>query len=111
MKKERKKNNMQLLNKEILKDLGIELDERDYELLADHFDTTLKDRVIGEIVEEITPEQARELATLQNASDEQLMSWLQTNVKDFNIIVSDEVDILLGEIAENSEAFNDSTSS
>lgn len=104
--KRERKTNMALLSKELLKDLGIELAEQDYELLAEHFDTTLHDRVIGEIVEELTPGQAQELTTLQGADDEQLLAWLFANVPNFREIVSDEVDILLGELAENSEAFS-----
>jgi hypothetical protein len=97
---------MALLSNELLKDLGIELSEHDFELLSEHFDTTLRDRVIGEIVEELTPDQAEQLAAIQGASDEELLAWLRANVPSFNDIVSDEVDILLGEIAENSEAFH-----
>ncbi len=97
---------MALLSKTLLKELGIELSEQDYELLSEHFDTTLRNRVIEEIVVELTPEQAQELATLQSANDDQLLAWLSANVPNFSEIVSDEVDILLGELAENSEAFN-----
>ncbi len=97
---------MALLDKQLLQDLGIELDEQDYELLDEHFESTLQARVINEIVEELTPEQAEQLATLQGADDEQLLTWLTANVPTFKEIVSDEVDILLGELAENNEAFN-----
>lgn len=99
---------MALLSKELLNDLGIELSDQDYESLSEHFDTTLRTRVIAEIVEELSPDQAQELAAMQSASDEQLLAWLQANVLDFGDIVSDEVDILLGELADNSEAFNNS---
>jgi hypothetical protein len=97
---------MALLSKALLKDLGIELNDQDYQLLEEHFETTLRSRVIEEIVEELSPEQAQELATMQDQSDEQLLAWLQVNVLNFRDVVSDEVDILLGELAENSESFN-----
>lgn len=97
---------MTLLTKQLLNDLGIELREGDYELLAEHFDTTLHDRVIDEIVLELEPEQAQELADMKDANDDELLSWLTVNVKNFPEIVSDEIDILLGELAENSEAIN-----
>ncbi|HET9098362.1 MAG TPA: hypothetical protein VFN51_01975 [Candidatus Saccharimonadales bacterium] len=96
---------MPMLTRELLKDLGIGLSDQEYKLLADHFETTLQDRVIKEIVEELNPEQAWQLSQLQSASDDQLYGWLLANVPDFRDIVSDEVDILLGEIAENSESF------
>ncbi len=91
--------------------MGIDLNDQDLTLLEEHFDTTLRDRVIQEIVEELTPEQAEELAAAQDISDEELLQWLRTNVPEFDAIVSDEVDILLGELAENSESFHSSQSS
>ena len=60
--------------------------------------------MIAEIVEELTPEQAEELATLQGGDEATIQQWLTENVQDLADIVADEVDILLGEIAENSEA-------
>lgn len=97
---------MSLLDKQILGDLGIVLADQDYELLSEHFDTTLQQRVIEEIVAELAPDQAYELAALQNASDAELAEWLRANVAAFAQIVSDEIDILLGELAENSAAFS-----
>lgn len=99
---------MALLTKTLLHELGIEMDEHNYALLEEHFETTLRNRVIAEIVEEISSEQAQQLAAMQAASDEELVQWLRANVPNFSEIVSDEVDILLGELAENSEAFNSS---
>ena len=95
---------MAILSKQLIQDLGIELSEQDYASLSEHFETTLQERVINEITMELSPEQAQELATMQSASDEDLLAWLQANVTDLPEIVSDEVDILLGELAENSEA-------
>lgn len=102
---------MPILDRTLLNDLGIDLNDQDLTLLEEHFDTTLRDRVIQEIVEELTPEQAEELAAAQDISDEELLQWLRTNVPEFDAIVSDEVDILLGELAENSESFHSSQSS
>ena len=95
---------MAILSKQFLEDLGIELGEQDFVSLAEHFETTLQERVINEITMEISPEQAQELAAMQSASEADLLAWLQANVPDLAEIVSDEVDILLGELAENSEA-------
>lgn len=65
--------------------------------------------VTAEIVEELSPEQAQELAVMQNVSDEQSQTWLQASALDFGDIISDEIDILLGELAENSDTFNNSS--
>jgi hypothetical protein len=98
---------MPLLSPTLLENLGINLSEEHYQALAEHFETTLNERVINEIVLELSPEQAEQLATLQQAGDEEVLAWLKTNVPDVAEIVTDEVDILLGEIAENSEAISD----
>ena len=99
---------MSLLSPTLLENLGINLSEEHYQALAEHFETTLNERVINEIVLELSPEQAEQLATLQQAGDEEILTWLKANVPDVADIVADEVDILLGEIAENSEAISDS---
>lgn len=95
---------MALLNKQLLQDLGIQLNDQDYSLLEEHFETTLHERVINEVAFGLEPEQAQQLAAMQQASDDELLQWLSANVPDLADIVSDEVDILLGELAENSEA-------
>lgn len=102
--KERIHTIMALLTPNLLTGLGINLSDQDYKLLADHFETTLNERVVNEIVLELSPEQAQELAGLEQANDEAVLAWLTSNVPDIAEIVADEVDILLGEIAENSEA-------
>lgn len=95
---------MPLLTPALLTELGINLSEQDYKLLSDHFETTLNERVINEIVLDLTPEQAQGLADLENASDEEILAWLKSNVSDIAEIVADEVDILLGEVADSSES-------
>lgn len=94
---------MPLLTREYLSSLGVELNDESYALLAEHFDTTLQERVVDEVVAELTPEQAAELAHLHTTNDDAIYSWLEQNVPDFADIVADEVDILLGEVAEDSE--------
>jgi hypothetical protein len=95
---------MTILTKAILEDIGVELSQSDYESLSEHFDTTLQERIFNEIVEELTDEQAQDLAKLKSGPDEQIASWLTTNVPAPTLkeIVDDEVSILLGELAENS---------
>lgn len=94
---------MSVITKAFIQELGLELDDATFASLAEHADTTLHERIINEVVEELTPEQAEELASLQEADDETLQQWLVNNVPDLQEIVADEVDILLGEIAEGSD--------
>ena len=94
---------MAILTPDIVRNLGIELAEADIQSLAEHFEATLDERVINEIVLGLTPEQAQQLAGLQQAGDDTILEWLQANVPDLADIVADEIDILLGELAESSE--------
>lgn len=94
---------MAILTPDIVRNLGIELAEADMQSLAEHFEATLDERVINEIVLSLTPEQAQQLAGLQQAGDDTILEWLQANVPDLADIVADEIDILLGELAESSE--------
>ncbi|HEU0266852.1 MAG TPA: hypothetical protein VFQ70_04455 [Candidatus Saccharimonadaceae bacterium] len=98
---------MTLLDRTLLDELGIKLQENDYSLFDEHFETTLRNRVVTEIVAELKPDQARQLAAF-TGDDAQLLPWVRQNVPDFAQIVSDEVDILLGELAENSDAISSS---
>lgn len=99
---------MPLLTRQFLQSIGITLNDADYQVLAQHFETTLHNRVIDELVDELTSEQAAELTRLQTSDDEILRQWLVTNVPDLPEIVSDEVDILLGEMAEHSDSLSSS---
>ena len=94
---------MAILTPDIVRNLSIELAEADIQSLAEHFEATLDERVINEIVLGLTPEQAQQLAELQQAGDDTILEWLQANVPDLADIVADEIDILLGELAESSE--------
>lgn len=94
---------MALIDQEFLSSLGIVLDDQSFQSFDEHFQSTLRERILTEIVAELTPAQAEELATMENASDPELQQWLAANIPDLQEIVSDEIDILLGEVAESAE--------
>lgn len=95
---------MTLLTRSLLEDMGINLDDATYTALSSHFQETLEERVIDEVVQELSPEQAAQLAEFKNKDDSQMYEWLLRNVPSLPQIVSDEIDILLGEIAENADS-------
>jgi hypothetical protein len=95
---------MTVLSRTILEDMGINLDDATYAALSAHFEATLEERVVQEVIQELSPEQAAKLAEFKEANDEQMYQWLVQNVPSLPQIVSDEIDILLGEIAENAES-------
>lgn len=106
----RKDNNMSALSKEFIESLGITISDKNYQHFADHFDETLRSRVIDSIIDNLTDEQLEAFSQLPQENEDELWAWLQTNVPDLSEIIQDEIDILLGELAENSDQINESTS-
>jgi hypothetical protein len=79
----------------------MELSSEDFELLNDDVLVELNKRVIDQVIAELEPDQLKELADLEPDSEE-LMSWLDTNVPQFDDIVGEETIILLDEIVRDS---------
>ncbi|MNR13625.1 hypothetical protein D3C85_1300380 [compost metagenome] len=95
------------ITKALLSSVGISLDASEEEKLLAHLNETLEERVGVEITDSLDDAQLEELVTLQeNGDDEATQAWMTTNVPELNEIVKDEIDILLSEIAENTEGLN-----
>ena len=92
-----------LLSKQFLSDIGVTLDEQTYQALSNHYEETLYSRIIDEITLELDERQLEELASLKAADTQVLRQWLVTNVPQLGEIIEDEVAILMGEMAENSD--------
>jgi len=94
---------MNALTKEFLESIGITLDDTTYQAFAEHFDETLNQRIIESIVDSLDDEQLARFATLRDSGDDELWQWLQTNVPELGDIIQDEIDILLGDLAESAD--------
>lgn len=95
------------ITEDSLKKLGIDLEGQDVASLLAHLNETLEERVGAEITDALEDDQLQVLVDLQEkASDEEVGAWLQANVPEFEQIVQDEIDIVLGELAENSDGIN-----
>lgn len=92
-----------LLNKDFLSRIGVEIDDITYDLLSDHYEHTLNERVMGEIVNYLDEAQLTELDRIKNADDETVRNWLTIHVPELDEIIEDEVAILLGEIADSAD--------
>lgn len=90
--------------KEFLEGIGIQLDDQTYAAFSTHFEDTLFDRIIDSIIETLNDGQVDELRQSHSVSGEQLWQWVQANVPDLGEIVQEEIDILLGELAEHSDS-------
>ena len=97
---------MTVISRHLLGVIGIQLDDVAYVQFSHQYEAELDTRIVNEIVEELDTEQLQELTRFKDAGDDEgLQQWLLANVPDLDKIVEEEMAILLGEIAENSESF------
>lgn len=90
-----------------LKQIGLNMSDDELELLLIHLNEQLKERIGAEIVESLSDDKLAEyLETQENSSSEELGKWQQANVPELQKIVQDEIDILLGDLAENADNIN-----
>lgn len=87
------------ISKDDIMDLGVSADD------ADAVVASLNDKaeqLIGdEIIESLTEEDVQKLVDLQEtAGDEELGKWISEHVPDYQDIVNDNIDIVLGEFAK-----------
>lgn len=91
----------------MIRELGVDLDDQDINSLLDHLNETLEDRIGQEIADALDDDKLQTLLDLQEtASDEEVGTWMKANVPEFEEVVQDEIDILLGEVAENAGGVN-----
>lgn len=95
---------MGIITKRLLDDIGVKMSDQDLEVLSEHFETTLDNRVVNEITLELDADQLKQLNILQEQdADEELGEWLKQNVPDLKEIIDDETAILLGELADGAD--------
>lgn len=95
------------ITKDSLVTLGINLDDKDIDSLIAHLNETVEERIGAEITEQLSDEQLQELLKLQeSASDEELGSWIALHVPDYAEIVQDNIDIVIGELVDNTDGVN-----
>lgn len=95
------------ITKQSLLALGITLDDATADSLLAHLNQTVEERVGVEITEELDDDQLKELIDLQEtANDEQIGAWIAIHVPDYRQIVQDNIDIVIGELAEGTDHIN-----
>jgi len=93
-----------ILDKTTLSSLGINLSDTEAKAFIEHFEETLQQRVGLEIFNLLDDEKAQELVALQESADEKTINeWVKAHVPDYEAVVQDEFDILMGEVADNAE--------
>lgn len=92
------------ITKSTLVALGIDLDDQDVESLLERLNDAVEERIGDEIIESLDDDELEELVKLQKtATPKELGDWIAEYVSDYDQIVSDEIDIVIGELAENAD--------
>lgn len=98
---------MQYITLDDLTKIGITKSPEEADALLAHLNEQLEERVGTEIVESLEDEKLDEYLTLEETgTDEEVGKWLLENVPELPQMVQDEIDILLGELAENADGIN-----
>lgn len=98
---------MQYITMNDLQAVGITVKDNEVDALLEHLNNQLEERVGVEITEELNDEQLEKFVEVQDSDDGKVLGeWLNENVPELKEIVKDEIDILLGELAENADGLN-----
>ena len=99
------------ITKDSLLALGITVSDADAQSLITHLNQTVEERIGIEIAQQLDDAQLQELVKLQtSATPEELGEWIAERVPDYEQIVQDNIDIVVGQLAESVEGVNGATS-
>ncbi len=96
-----------LITPALLASTGINVPDDQVEEYLELINDQLAERIGESVIESLDEATVEKLADMQEtASDEELNNWMQANIPQLNDIIRQEIDIILGDAAENSHAFN-----
>lgn len=100
--------NSYIIQQSDLTDMGLNLGEAEITSLLMEVNEELNGRVGVALMDELADEQLQEYRDFEEgATPEQKLKWFSERVKDVPQIVQDEVDIVLGELAERFDSIID----
>ena len=95
-----------IVTKAQLNSIGINLPEDQMQALIQHAEDTINSQIGEEVVESLDDDQLKELVQMQDndAPAEEIDAWIRARVPEYDEIIEDNVAIVLGELANNSDA-------
>lgn len=95
-----------IVTKAQLNSIGINLPEDQMQALIQHVEDTINSQIGEEIVESLDDDQLKELVQMQDndAPAEEIDAWIRERIPEYDEIIEDNVAIVLGELANNSDA-------
>ena len=98
--------NDNIITSDTLEEYGISISPEEQPTLLDHLNETLSERIGAEVTEQLDDDQLAELLVIQEGSGKNMNAWLSERIPDLREIIQDEVDILIGELAENANSIS-----
>lgn len=96
-----------LITPALLASTGIDIPEDQVEDYLELMNDQLAERIGESIIESLDEEMVEKLAEMQEtATDEELNDWMQANIPQLSDIIQQEIEIILGDAAENSSTIN-----
>ena len=95
-----------IVTKAQLNSIGINLPEDQMQALIQHVEDTINSQIGEEIVESLDNEHLKELVQMQDndVPAEEIDAWIRERIPEYDEIIEDNVAIVLGELANNSDA-------
>jgi len=85
-------------------EMGIELSDEKMASLLEHLNQELNERVGTALLQELDDEQIDEYNEFaKTANEDQVGEWLSSKIPEFTQIIQDEIDVMLGDIAEKAD--------
>ena len=102
-------NNDYTITQANLDEMGIKLADDKTASLLTHLNEELNERVGTALLAELNTEQIDEYNEFsKTANDDQIGEWLNSKIPEFKEIIQDEIDIILGDIAEKADELSKS---
>jgi len=91
-----------------IRNLGVTLSDDELEQLVNELNDKVDDRVGNEIITSLTPDDVEKLADMQEgATEDEIAQWIAEHVPDYEEIIADNRDIVLGDFVETSGLVDD----
>lgn len=89
-------------------ELGVSLEGKEMTKLVDELNEKVNSMIGHEIITSLTPEDVDTLADMQDSSsDEEIAQWISEHVPDFEEIIEDNRNIVLGDFVDENDAIED----
>lgn len=88
----------------LLEELDIRLDEQTLAAFDEHFHDAVYTNVVDRVIKTLDHDQVEQLAQLRSTGSDHAWEWLKQNVPDLDIIITEEIYMVIGDVIEESDS-------